>query len=63
MLSAYRNAISVFLTDALGLSFALLERVLVLELGTHLGGCSRVSGDAVDGNEKLTMSFSGGDEG
>lgn len=36
--STYWNAIGVFLSDALGLSLALLERVLVLELGTH-GAC------------------------
>lgn len=34
----YGNAIRVLLTDALGLSFALLEGVLVLELGAHSGG-------------------------
>jgi hypothetical protein len=34
----YRNAISILLADALGLGLALLERVLVLELGSHLGG-------------------------
>ena len=32
------NAVSVLLTDALSLSLALLEGVLVLELGSHLGG-------------------------
>ena len=31
----YRNAISVLLTDAVCFCLALLERVLVLELGTH----------------------------
>jgi hypothetical protein len=34
----YGNAVVVLLTDALGLSLALLEGVLVLELGAHLGG-------------------------
>lgn len=32
------NAIRVLLTDALGLSLALLEGVLVLELAAHSGG-------------------------
>jgi hypothetical protein len=31
----YRDAISVFLADTLSLCLALLERVLVLELGPH----------------------------
>lgn len=31
----HRDAISVFLADALGLSLPLLEGVLVLELGPH----------------------------
>lgn len=31
----YRNAISVLLADALSFRFALLEGVLVLELGPH----------------------------
>lgn len=31
----YRDAISILLADALSLSLALLERVLVLELGSH----------------------------
>jgi hypothetical protein len=35
----YRDAITVLLTDALGLSLALLEGVLVLELASHLDGC------------------------
>lgn len=35
--ATYGNAVRVFLTDALGLSLALLERVLVLELASHLG--------------------------
>lgn len=34
----YRDAISVFLADALGFCFALLEGVFVLELGAHGGG-------------------------
>lgn len=34
----YGNAVVVLLANALGLGLALLERVLVLELGTHLGG-------------------------
>ena len=36
--STYRNAISILLPDALGLGLALLKRVLVLELGAHVGG-------------------------
>jgi hypothetical protein len=34
----YGNAVVVLLANALGLGLALLERVLVLELGTHLAG-------------------------
>jgi hypothetical protein len=34
----YRDAVGVLLPDALGLGLALLERVLVLELGAHVGG-------------------------
>lgn len=37
-LSTYRNAIRVLLANALGLSLALLEGVLVLELAAHVGG-------------------------
>lgn len=37
-LSTYRNAVRVFLANALGLSLALLEGVLVLELAAHDGG-------------------------
>ena len=33
----YRNAVRVLLADALGLGLALLEGVLVLELGSHIG--------------------------
>ncbi len=33
----YRNAIGVFLADALGLGLALLKGVLVLELAAHVG--------------------------
>lgn len=32
---AYRNTIRVLLADTLGLSLALLEGMLVLELGSH----------------------------
>jgi hypothetical protein len=39
----YGNAVVVLLADALSLGLALLERVLVLELGTHVGGDSTVS--------------------
>ena len=35
----YWNAVVVLLTDALCLGLALLEGVLVLELGSHGGGC------------------------
>lgn len=33
--TSYRNAVRIFLTDALGLGLALLERVFVLELASH----------------------------
>jgi hypothetical protein len=36
--ATYRNAIGVFLTDAIGLGLTLLEGVLVLELAAK-GGC------------------------
>lgn len=35
----YGNAVVVLLTDALSLGLALLEGVLVLELGSHDEGC------------------------
>jgi hypothetical protein len=34
----YRNTVSVFLSNALGLSLALLEGVLVLEFAAHVDG-------------------------
>jgi len=34
----YWDTVCVLLTDSLSLSLALLERVLVLELGTHVDG-------------------------
>lgn len=34
----YRDAVGVLLSDALGLGLALLEGMLVLELGSHLHG-------------------------
>lgn len=40
MMISYWNAIGIFLTDTLSFCLALLERVLVLELGTHDGGLS-----------------------
>lgn len=36
--NTYGNTISVFLTNALGLSLALLEGVLVLEFAAHVDG-------------------------
>lgn len=33
---AYWDPVCVFLSDALSFGFALLERMLVLELGTHI---------------------------
>lgn len=36
--TAYRDAIGVLLSDALSFSLALLEGVLVLELGAHDDG-------------------------
>jgi len=36
--ATYRNAVSIFLSNAVGFGFALLELVLVLELGSHVGG-------------------------
>lgn len=35
--ATYRNSVGVLLSDALSFGLALLEGVLVLELGTHLG--------------------------
>lgn len=34
----YRNTVSILLSDALGLSLALLEGMLVLELAAHVDG-------------------------
>jgi hypothetical protein len=34
----HRDAVGVLLPDALGLGLTLLEGVLVLELGAHVGG-------------------------
>ena len=39
---AHRNAIRILLSDALGLSLALLKGVLVLELAAHVGDCGCV---------------------
>lgn len=53
LLVTHRDAVGVLLPDALGLSLALLERVLVLELGAHVGGCVLVDGGGLrllDGN-------------
>ena len=36
--TAYGNAVGVLLANTLSLSLALLEGVLVLELGSHFGG-------------------------
>jgi hypothetical protein len=38
ILETYGNAVVVLLANALSLGLALLERMLVLELGTHVGG-------------------------
>jgi len=38
LIVTHRDAVGVLLPDALGLGLALLERVLVLELGAHDGG-------------------------
>lgn len=35
----YRNTVRILLPNALGLRLPLLERVLVLELGSHFGRC------------------------
>ena len=37
-LMTYRNTVGILLSDTLSFSLALLERVLVLELGTHFDG-------------------------
>lgn len=38
MSPTYWDTVGIFLSDAFGLSLALLEGVLVLKLGTHIGG-------------------------
>jgi hypothetical protein len=38
----HRDAVCVFLADALCLGFALLKRMLVLELGFHSHACTAV---------------------
>jgi hypothetical protein len=51
LLADDRDAVGVLLPDALGLSLALLERVLILELGAHVGGVVVLMVDeAVGGN-------------
>lgn len=37
VVATHRDTVGVLLPDALSLGLALLERVLVLELGTHVG--------------------------
>jgi hypothetical protein len=44
----HRNSVGILLADALGLSLPLLERVLVLELGSHVGGICRRRGRRID---------------
>ena len=39
--ATHRNAVGVFLADALSFCLAFLEGVLVLELGSHDGGSDR----------------------
>ena len=34
--TTYGNAVCILLSDSLSFSLALLERVLILELGTHI---------------------------
>jgi hypothetical protein len=46
------DAVGVLLPDALGLSLALLEGVLVLELGAHSGGVVLVVVDGVAGGNQ-----------
>jgi uncharacterized protein YaiE (UPF0345 family) len=41
-LMTYRDSVGVFLSDALSFSLALLERMLVLKLGTHLDTAARM---------------------
>jgi len=36
--TTYRDAVSVFLSNAVGFGLALLQLVLVLELGSHVDG-------------------------
>lgn len=38
VVKAYWDTVCVFLSDTLSLRLALLERVLVLELGSHIDG-------------------------
>lgn len=57
--STYGNAISVLLANTLGLGLALLEGVLVLELGSHLGG---VADDDVEAGDKARAEWISGDE-
>lgn len=42
---AYRDAVVVLLSDALSFGLALLEGVLVLELGTHIEAWEMCLGD------------------
>lgn len=53
----YRDAVGVLLANAFGFCLALLERVLVLELGTH-GDCGRsvgTCGSTFDDGQKANV--------
>ena len=41
----YRNTISIFLSNALSFGLALLEGMLVLELGSHIDGYVMTGGE------------------
>lgn len=52
-LGTHRNAVGVFLTDALGLGLALLKGVLILKLAAHVG---QICGEDGESSEQYVFS-------
>ena len=47
--ATYWDAVGILLTNAFGFCLALLKRVLVLELGTHIDGVDSIRSKGVSG--------------
>ncbi len=47
--ATYGDAVGILLTNAFGFCLALLKRVLVLELGTHIDGVDSIRSTGVEG--------------